>query len=136
MNNKDIVKKFNKEVIAQTNYETFSALMHPQFVNHTAPPNANGADGMWNTFSKILKPAFPDLTVEIFDQIEEGNKVVTRKSIVGTHTGKLFDIEPTGKHIKIDVIDIVLIKEGTYFEHWGINTLQQIITELKHEKKT
>lgn len=41
-------------------------------------------------------------------------------------------IEPTGKQIKIDVIDIVRLKDGKYFEHWGINTLQSVIAELKN----
>ena len=131
MDNKEIVRRFNKEVIEQTNYETFRELMHDRFVNHTAPPAANGPDGQWHTFSQILKPAFPDLVVDILDQVAEGDKVVTRKMIGGTHLGKLFDIEPTGKVIRIDVIDIVILKEGKYFEHWGINTLQQVMAVLK-----
>ncbi|MEJ5056001.1 ester cyclase [Sphingobacterium sp. MYb382] len=130
MSNKDIVRRFNKEVIEQSNHATFTELMHPDFVNHTAPAEANGADGMWHTFTKILKPSFPDLEVIIHDQISEDDKVVTRKSICGTHRGKLFDIEPTGKVIKIDIIDIVRLKDGQYFEHWGINTLQSVIKEL------
>jgi predicted ester cyclase len=131
MNNKEIVKKFNKEVIEQTDYEVFKELMHPNFVNHSAPPGANGPDGMWHTFSMVLKPAFPDLVVNILDQVAEEDKVVTRKSINGTHLGKLLDIAPTGKVIKIDVIDIVRLKDGKYFEHWGINTLQSVMAELK-----
>ncbi len=129
--NKEIVKKFNKEVIEQTNYKVFKELMHPEFVNHTAPPAANGADGMWHTFNTILKSAFSDLKVIILDQVAEEDKVVTRKTITGTHTGKLFDIEPSAKVIKIDVIDIVRLKDGQYFEHWGINTLQSVMAELK-----
>jgi len=130
-NNKEIVRRFNKEVIEQGNLDAFTQLMDDDFINRTAPNTANGADGMWNTFSNILRPAFPDLTVEIYEQIAEGDKVVTRKAITGTHKGILFDISPTGKKIKIDVIDIVRIKDGKYMEHWGINTLQTVLSELK-----
>jgi predicted ester cyclase len=130
--NKETVKRFNKEVIEQCTLETFNAIMHKDFINQTAPPTSNGADGMWNTFNNILKPAFPDLKVEIYDQIAENDKVTTRKAIVGTHKGVLMGIEPTGKQIKIDVIDIVRLKDGKYFEHWGINTLQSVIAELKN----
>ena len=132
--NKEIVRRFNKEVIEQGNLDTFRELMDNDFINRTAPAKANGADGMWNTFSNILRPAFPDLTVEIYEQIAEGDKVVTRKAITGTHKGKLFDISPTGQKIRIDVIDIVRVKDGKYIEHWGINTLQTVLSELKkHE---
>ncbi len=129
--NKEIVRRFNKEVIEQGNLDTFRQLMDNDFINRTAPVAANGADGMWNTFSNILRPAFPDLTVEIYEQIAEDDKVVTRKSITGTHNGKLFDISPTGRKIRIDVIDIVRVKDGKYIEHWGINTLQTVLSELK-----
>ena len=130
-NNKEIVRRFNKEVIEQGNLDSFRQLMDNDFINRTAPTAANGADGMWNTFFNILRPAFPDLKVEIYEQIAEGDKVVTRKAITGTHKGKLFDISPTGKKIKIDVIDIVRVKDGKYIEHWGINTLQTVLSELK-----
>lgn len=129
--NKAIVRRFNQGVIEQCNFDSFKELMDDKFINRSAPAAINGPDSMWNTFSNILKPAFPDLKVEIYDQVAEDDKVVTRKAIVGTHTGKLFDIEPTGQQIKIDVIDIVRIKDGKYFEHWGINTLQTVLAMLK-----
>lgn len=129
--NKEVVRRFNKEVIEQGNLDAFKQLMDNDFINRTAPITANGADGMWNTFSNILRPAFPDLTVEIYEQIAEDDKVVTRKALTGTHKGKLFDILPTGQKIKIDVIDIVRVKDGKYAEHWGINTLQTVLSELK-----
>ncbi|HSD08713.1 ester cyclase [Flavobacterium sp.] len=132
--NKEIVKRFNKEVIEQCNLDSFNELIDTEFVNRTAPENANDKNGMWNTFHNILKPAFPDLKVEIYDQIAEGDKVTTRKSIFGTHQGSLMGIEPTGRQVKIDVIDIVRVKNGKYFEHWGINTLQTIINDLKNNK--
>lgn len=129
--NKEVVKRFNKEVIEQGNLDTFKMIMHSDFINHTAPSTSDKADGMWNTFNNILRPAFPDLRVEIYDQIAENDKVTTRKAIVGTHNGVLMGIEPTGKQIKIDVIDIVRLKDKKYIEHWGINTLQSVIAELK-----
>ncbi|HCW06549.1 MAG TPA: ester cyclase [Cytophagales bacterium] len=129
--NKEIVKRFNKEVIEQCNENSFKELMHPDFVNRTAPAGSNGADGMWNTFKNILHPAFPDLKVEIYDQLAEGDKVTTRKAIIGTHLGNIFGIAATNKPVRIDVIDIVRIEDGKYIEHWGVNTLERVIAELK-----
>lgn len=131
--NKKIVRDFNLEVIQNGKFEFFQQIMHPEFVNHSAPENAQGAANMWDTFSKILRPAFPDLVVTIHEQISERELVTTRKTIEGTHLGNLFGISPTGKRIKINVIDIVRIKEGKYFEHWGINDFAQVINELKME---
>jgi len=129
--NKEVVTRFNKEVIEQGILESFKEIMDDDFINRTAPPAANGADGMWHTFNNILRPAFPDLVVEIYDQIAEGDKVTTRKALIGTHTGSLMGINPTGKKIKIDVIDIVRLRNGKYLEHWGLNTLQTVLAELR-----
>lgn len=39
-------------------------------------------------------------------------------------------ILPTQNFIEIDVIDIERLRNGKYLEHWGINTLQQVIAKL------
>ncbi len=68
--------------------------MDDGFINRTATLDANGGEGMWNTFSNILKSAFPNLTVKIYHQIAEEDRVTTRKAIIGTHQGILMGINP------------------------------------------
>src|SRR5579871_2189962 len=99
-NNKSIVRRFNEEVIGKGDIHVFEALMHPEFVNRTAPPGADsGPAGMIHTFNNILRPALPNMRVEIYDQIAEGDKVTTRKRILGTHTGDFLGIAPTGRDV-------------------------------------
>lgn len=110
---KDIVRRFNEEVIAGGDRAAFDELMAPNFVNRSAPPGASaGPESMWNTFQNILRPALEGLTVTIHDQIEEGDKVTTRKTISGCHVGPLLGVEATGKTVSIDVIDIVRVVDG------------------------
>jgi predicted ester cyclase len=130
--NKAVVVRFNKEVIERGDEAAFRELMAPDFVNRTAPPGApTGPEGMLNTFNRVLRPAFPDLSVEIHEQIAEGDKVTTRKTIRGTHRGDLFGVAPTGKSVAIEVIDIVRIADGRYAEHWGVNTLPSVLAALR-----
>lgn len=129
---KTIVRRFNIEVIQNGDAEAFRALMAPDFVNHAAPPGRpNGPESMWTTFETILRPAISDLTVTIHDQIAEGEKVTTRKTISGRHTGELLGVAATGKDIALDVIDIVRVEGGRYREHWGLNTMQAVLALLK-----
>ncbi|MBP1851088.1 ester cyclase [Rhizobium halophytocola] len=128
---KSIVRRFNKEVIEGGDRAAFEALMATDFINHAAPPGApTGAEGMWNTFEAVLRPAIGGLTVEIHDQMLEGDKVTTRKTISGTHTGPLLGIPATGRPVRIEVIDIVRVTDGRYVEHWGINTLPSLLQAL------
>src|SRR5450755_2004171 len=103
--NKAAVIRFNQAVIERGDEAAFHELMAPEFVNRTAAPGMpTGPEGMLHTFNQIMRPAFPDLKVEIHDQIAEGDKVTTRKTIHGTHRGELLGIPATNKRIAIEVI--------------------------------
>ena len=129
--NKAVVRRFNHDVIERGDRASFQALMDAHFVNHAAPPDADqGAESMWHTFQNVLRPAFPDLAVVIYEQVAEGDLVTTRKAITGTHTGPLLGVSPTGQRVTIDVIDIIRIRDGLYLEHWGINTLPNVFQKL------
>lgn len=127
-----VVRRFNVCVIEQGRREVFEALMAPDFINHSAPPGApNGAEGMWHTFEHVLRPALSALTVTIHEQLCDGDKVTTRKTISGVHTGALLGIAATGRTVAIDAIDIVAVRNGRYAEHWGINTLPATLALLR-----
>lgn len=132
---KQVVLRFNHEVIEQGNLTAFHELMAEDFVNHSAPPGApQGREGMWNTFDKVLRPAISEMKVSIEDQLVEGDKVTTRKTITGRLTGTLLGVEPTNRPICIEVIDIVRISGGRYVEHWGVNTLPAVLAQLRADE--
>ena len=129
--NKEVVRRFNIEVIQNGSEVAFHALMSPDFINHAAPPGMpQGPESMWNTFEKVLRPALSNLKVVIHDQIAEADKVTTRKTISGIHSGTLLGVPATGRELTISVIDIVRIEGGRYAEHWGLNTLSNVIATL------
>lgn len=129
--NKEAVRRFNQEVIASWNEESFQSLMHEKFVNRSAPEGMdNGPQGMRYFFNEILRPALTDIKVTIHQQIAEADWVTTRKTISGQHTGTLLKIPATGKNVQIEVIDMVRLKDGKYIEHWGITTLSDLLANL------
>lgn len=129
---KAVVRRFNEQVIAGGDRAAFETLIAPDFVNRSAPPGfPDGPEGMWNTFENVLRPALTGLSVTIHDQVGEGDRVTTRKTISGRHTGSLLGVEATNRTIAIEVIDIVRVEDGRYAEHWGINNLPSVIAGLK-----
>ncbi|KNC17604.1 ester cyclase [Pantoea sp. RIT-PI-b] len=130
--NKAIVRRFNQQVIADGNRQAFEQLVAENFINRSAPAGApNDRESLWHTFDQILRPAFSELQVQIEDQIAERDWVTTRKTIRGIHSGSLMGIAPTGLAVTIAVIDMVRIEAGKYAEHWGMNTLQAVINQLR-----
>ncbi|EJL82021.1 ester cyclase [Pantoea sp. GM01] len=130
--NKAVVRHFNQQVIADGNRQAFEQLVAENFINRSAPAGApNDRESLWHTFDQILRPAFSELQVQIEDQIAERDWVTTRKTIRGIHSGSLMGIAPTGLAVTIAVIDMVRIEAGKYAEHWGMNTLQAVINQLR-----
>ena len=130
--NKAVVRRFNEAVIERGDRDAFDALVDPAFVNRSAPPGApDGPESLWTTFQSVLRPALSGLSVTIHDQVAEGDRVTTRKTVAGTHAGTLLGIEPTGRAVAIEVIDVVRLKDGRYAEHWGINTLPSVLAQLR-----
>ena len=101
------------------------------FVNHSTPPGtAPGPEGFAAFFEEILRPAFPDLTVEIHDQIAEGDKVATRKTLRGTHGGPFLGVPATHRAVTLRVTDIVRLRGGRYVEHWGSADLYGLMAQI------
>jgi steroid delta-isomerase-like uncharacterized protein len=67
-----------------------------------------------------LRRAFPDLQVVAEDLIAEGDRVVARVTISGTHRGRFLGVEPTGKPITIRSVDIWRIEHERLQEHWDV----------------
>jgi predicted ester cyclase len=129
--NKAIVNRFNKEVIEQGNMETFSELVAPDLFNHAAPPGMpTGPDGMIYFLRDVLKSGFPDLQVNILDQVAEGDLVTSRKEFHATHAGNFMGIAASNKKVVIDVIEIIRLRDGKYVEHWGISNLPDVMAAI------
>lgn len=61
--------------------------------------------------------SFPDLNFEVKEIIAEGDRVVTRWHLTGTHTGPQFQGIPTSnKKVAVDGVSIDTIKDGIVLE--------------------
>lgn len=118
--NKSVVVRFNKEFIEKGDLQAFEEIVAPDFVNRSADTLniPSGRDGIKDYILDVLHKALADITVEIYEQIAEGDTVVTRKAIIGTHVAEFLNMPASGKRITMHLIDIVKLKEGKYVEHW------------------
>ena len=119
MRPRDIVRRFVDEYQTAGSDAAFDELLAKDVVDHSRPPGvAPGAEGVRQQFD-AFRAAFPDFRATILDQVEEGDKVVTRKVFHGTHLGPLQGIPPTARQVEINVIDIVRVVDGKIVEHWN-----------------
>jgi len=63
--------------------------------------------------------ALPDLNWIVDDMIAEGDKVVTRAAVRGTHKGEYRGIAATGRNVTVPGVDIYRIAGGKFIELWA-----------------
>jgi steroid delta-isomerase-like uncharacterized protein len=110
--NKRLVQRSFDELHNQGNLAVADELISVDFVNHDAPPDAPaGPTGVRATIT-MLRTAFPDLHIDVEDLIAEGDTVVARTTLRGTHKGQFFGIPPTGRRVEQKQIHILRFVDG------------------------
>ena len=100
--------------------KTIDDLVQPDAVIHTPLPiEATGAKLLKQVFGRLLR-AYPDLHITVEDLIEEGDKIVSRNTVTGTHEGEYMGVPPTGRPVTYNEIFIVRFADGRIAETWGI----------------
>ena len=67
-------------------------------------------------FARMFYGAFPDLNHSVDDTVAEGDKVVVRFTIRGTHTGSFMGIPATGKSITVGAVVVFHVVNGKVAE--------------------
>ena len=118
--NKQTTRRVLEELFEKGNFEATDELIHPEFVNHEAPPtNEQGRQGLIETVS-WLRELWGPMHFEIEDQIAEGDKVVARVVMHGKHVGEFLGKAPTGKEFATKQIHIWRLEGGKAIEHWSV----------------
>ncbi len=116
--NKAVVRRFIEEVQNNKNMDLFDELNAEDFVNLSAPPGMPSDREGGKMFLGGFLAAFPDSQVTVDDMIAEGDRVATKKTFRGTHTGDFMGIPPTGNRVTLQYVDILRLRDGQIIEHW------------------
>jgi len=115
--NKAIVRRLVEEAQQNGNHEIIDELLAENFVDRTPLPGLDGDRNSIHTLFDTLRGAFHNMRIAISEQIADEHKVVTRKSFTGTHGGTFMGIEPSGRPIDFEVVDIITLDRGKIVEH-------------------
>jgi steroid delta-isomerase-like uncharacterized protein len=127
--NKEIVNRY-QEAYNTNNLEALDELLAADLRAHTSLPGfPAGLEGA-KAVHRLSLIGMPDVHTHIDELIAEGDKVVARCTVTGTHAGDFFGIPATGKQIKINGVYIVRIADGKIAEHWGMNDEAGLLRQL------
>ena len=106
--NKAAVRRFMEESFGGGKPELVDELLDPDFIRFDPYIEAGEVRGAQTVKDNIVwfRTAFPDLSCTVEEQVAEGDKVVSRWTLRGTHRGDFFGVAPTGNGVEFTGIQI------------------------------
>jgi hypothetical protein len=119
------------EVLNTGNIDLLDQIARPDFIYHDGEPgHGPGLEGVKVAFTRF-RIAFPDLRVTIQRLFSDGDYVIAHEVMEGTNTGELIPgAPPTGKRMKLPVIDIFRFENGRAAERWGVYNQYDMLVQI------
>jgi steroid delta-isomerase-like uncharacterized protein len=130
--NRTIVRRVWEEFFIQGNLDKADEFFAPDYVNHdpAAPEDRHGPEKL-RKFLSMYHNAFPDMQFTIEDMIAEGDKIVVRWTLRGTHQGDLMGIPPTNNWVAVTGMSIERISGDKIVETWDNYDALGMMQQLK-----
>jgi steroid delta-isomerase-like uncharacterized protein len=100
-----------EEVCARGDLDRARELYATDFVDHVNALEFHGQDGIARSVA-MYRALFPDLRIDVVDQISEGDRVVSRWTLHGTHRGR---------RVTLPGITISRFEDGRITEDWTVS---------------
>ncbi len=118
------------EAFNQRDWKVETAVRTPDFRAHMPGMKEPLGNEGWAGFMQAFTTAFPDAKITVDAGIAEGDNVVSRWTLTGTHRDVFQGVPPTGRAVTIAGIEFNRVVEGRIAEHWAqfdmVGLLQQI----------
>ena len=128
------IRNWYEEVWNQGQGDAIERYMACDAIGHGLPAAEGeemcGPDG-FKPFVAQFKQAFPDLHIEVCQTVSEGDLVVARCIVRGTHTGEGLGIAPTHRPIEITGMSMARLKDGKMVEGWNNFDFEALYAQLQ-----
>jgi len=103
----------------ERDWKTESAIRHNDFRAYLSGAPEPLDNAAWSGFMIYFTTAFPDSYIAVDACVTEGDTVVSRWTLTGTHQAAFQGIPPTGRTVKFTGIEYNRVADGKFIEHWS-----------------
>lgn len=128
--NKATVQHLYEQLFNQGNLSVADEVIAPDFINHNAPPGSNRGPESMRQLITMLSTAFPDMHYTIEELVAEGDTVVARVTVSGTHRGPFQGMPPTGRSFRQAQMHFIRFRDGKVVEHRAVRDDLGVMRQL------
>ena len=115
--NRELAVRWMMEIWNERREELVDELMHSEAVGHMEGGDTIGPAGFKAVRAAFLE-ALPDLQIVVDDTCAEGDAVVLRWRVTGTHLGEGFGVPHSGRHVELRGMSWFRFRDGLLTEGW------------------
>ncbi len=117
--NKNVIRMIREQAMRAGNADKLDGVYTDDYAYHGGPVfgERQGPTAFKEFFLGILD-GIPDFEETVEDQVAEGDKVATRITGRGHHSGDLMGAAPTGKELRWTAMIISRLVDGKVAEEW------------------
>ena len=125
--NKALARYFLEEVWSKGNVAIVDELLAPEFVDRSLLPGQGPSREEYKQTATEFRAAFSVADFTIEDQIVQGDKVVTKFSLMSIHQGEFLGVPPSGEVGEYSSIKIHRVAGGEITDEWSEGNLLGVI---------
>lgn len=129
-NNLELMEKFI-QFINTGDTSVGEAVISPEVVFYapTSPEPMHGFQGYLSVL-EMMRGAMPDVEWKAEEFISEGNRVMVRFTMKGTHINAFMGIPATGKKVNVTAMNIYEFKDGKIVREHGLPDIFSMLMQL------
>jgi predicted ester cyclase len=116
----DLARRALEQVCARGDLDAARELYAPDFIDHVNVLEFRGQEGIAESVA-LYRAVFPDLQIGVEDQVTEGDRVVSRWTLHGTHRGR---------SVTLPGITISRFEGGKIAEDWTTSDNMSLLRQL------
>lgn len=128
---KAIYLEFVEQVLNGGNFSVAADFLAPDVKTHNGFPDQEPGLMGFVSALKAFHGAFPDIRAKVTHAVAEGDMVVGRFEVTGTHRGAFLGMPATGRKVHYEEIAIVRLADGKIAEHWSVADALAILQQLQ-----
>ena len=128
---KEVILRYYDRVWDRRQPEAIESLFAPEYANHAgARGTLAGPAGIAKNYQSLVE-AFPDVRFTLDDILVEGEKVVVRYTMLGTHKGAFQGKQATGRTVNVPGIGIYRVTGGLIRESWVLRDSLVLLRQIE-----
>lgn len=128
----ELAHKMYQDLFNHKQFAMIPVYFAPEFYDHKPfPGQGPGRESMALFYEQLLTQVFPDLEMEIRDLLAEGDRVMCRYLLSGTHLGAFAGIPASGRQLIFECVDCLRYAQDQIIERWSLFDFYGLMQQLE-----